>query len=146
MRSRYSAYVRGAIDYLVATHDPRTRDRVDVPAITRWSRETEWLGLEIVATEHGEAGDDTGIVEFIASGRTRGAAFRQHERSRFRRVDPTAPPFGGADGRAHPTVDGPWMYTDGEVMPVPPVRLATPPGRNDPCPCGSGRKYKRCHG
>jgi preprotein translocase subunit SecA len=19
-------------------------------------------------------------------------------------------------------------------------------GRNDPCPCGSGKKYKRCHG
>jgi uncharacterized protein YecA (UPF0149 family) len=22
----------------------------------------------------------------------------------------------------------------------------TPPGRNDPCPCGSGKKYKKCHG
>jgi uncharacterized protein YecA (UPF0149 family) len=21
-----------------------------------------------------------------------------------------------------------------------------PPGRNDPCPCGSGKKYKKCHG
>ncbi|MET1082994.1 MAG: SEC-C metal-binding domain-containing protein, partial [Burkholderiales bacterium] len=20
------------------------------------------------------------------------------------------------------------------------------PGRNDPCPCGSGKKYKHCHG
>ncbi|MDO9372421.1 MAG: SEC-C metal-binding domain-containing protein, partial [Gammaproteobacteria bacterium] len=20
------------------------------------------------------------------------------------------------------------------------------PGRNDPCPCGSGLKYKKCHG
>jgi len=19
-------------------------------------------------------------------------------------------------------------------------------GRNDPCPCGSGKKYKKCHG
>jgi uncharacterized protein len=27
------------------------------------------------------------------------------------------------------------------------VRRATPKvGRNDPCPCGSGRKYKVCHG
>ena len=23
-------------------------------------------------------------------------------------------------------------------------RMATPVGRNEPCPCGSGRKYKRC--
>ena len=26
-------------------------------------------------------------------------------------------------------------------------RLTSPAaGRNDPCPCGSGRKFKRCHG
>ena len=27
-----------------------------------------------------------------------------------------------------------------------PRRAAPTPGRNDPCPCGSGRKYKKCHG
>ena len=48
MRSRYTAYVRGAIDYLVATHDASTRDTVDVKAVTKWSRQTLWLGLEIV--------------------------------------------------------------------------------------------------
>jgi uncharacterized protein len=29
---------------------------------------------------------------------------------------------------------------------VDPVRKAAEPGRNDPCPCGSGKKYKKCHG
>ena len=29
---------------------------------------------------------------------------------------------------------------------VEPVRKAPEPGRNDPCPCGSGKKYKKCHG
>jgi uncharacterized protein len=29
---------------------------------------------------------------------------------------------------------------------VDPVRRADTPGRNDPCPCGSGKKYKKCHG
>src|SRR5512144_2899545 len=24
--------------------------------------------------------------------------------------------------------------------------IAAPPSRNDPCPCGSGRRYKHCHG
>ncbi|MDD2836465.1 MAG: SEC-C metal-binding domain-containing protein [Methanothrix sp.] len=24
--------------------------------------------------------------------------------------------------------------------------MAAKPGRNDPCPCGSGLKYKKCHG
>ena len=27
-----------------------------------------------------------------------------------------------------------------------PLRKVPAPGRNDPCPCGSGKKYKRCHG
>jgi uncharacterized protein YecA (UPF0149 family) len=27
-----------------------------------------------------------------------------------------------------------------------PVRVAKTVGRNDPCPCGSGKKYKQCHG
>ncbi|MFZ4618249.1 MAG: SEC-C metal-binding domain-containing protein, partial [Rectinemataceae bacterium] len=26
------------------------------------------------------------------------------------------------------------------------VRSAEKVGRNDPCPCGSGKKYKHCHG
>ncbi len=29
---------------------------------------------------------------------------------------------------------------------IDPVRKAPEPGRNDPCPCGSGKKYKKCHG
>ena len=127
MRSRYVAYVRGAIEHVVATHDPETRGTVDRPAITAWSRDTAWLGLEIVATERGGAADDDGIVEFIARGATRGAPFAQHERSRFRRIA------------------GRWYYVDGKVIREP-VRAAAAPGRNDPCPCGSGVKYKRCHG
>jgi preprotein translocase subunit SecA len=27
-----------------------------------------------------------------------------------------------------------------------PVRAGAKVGRNDPCPCGSGKKYKKCHG
>jgi SEC-C motif domain protein len=93
MRSRYTAYVRGEIDYLLRTHDASTRDAVDVRAVKKWSKTTLWLGLEIVAAS--EAGD-TGIVEFIARGSTAGKAFAQRERSRFRRVE------------------GTWFYLDGE--------------------------------
>jgi len=124
MRSRYTAYVRGDIDYLVATHDTSTRDTLDRAAITAWSRDTAWAGLEIVSTERGGPTHDTGVVEFLARGATRGTPFAQHERSRFRRVD------------------GRWFYVDGE----PRVRRPAIPGRNEPCPCGSGQKYKRCHG
>lgn len=127
MRSRYTAYVRGAVDYLVETHDAPTRAGLDRAAIAAWSRETEWLGLEILDTVRGGEADDEGIVEFVARGRTRGAPFAQRERSRFRR----------AGGR--------WYYVDGTVVRER-ARAAPTPGRNDPCPCGSGMKYKRCHG
>jgi uncharacterized protein len=29
---------------------------------------------------------------------------------------------------------------------IDPIRKPAEPGRNDPCPCGSGKKYKKCHG
>lgn len=29
---------------------------------------------------------------------------------------------------------------------VEPIKAGAAPGRNDPCPCGSGRKYKKCCG
>ena len=32
------------------------------------------------------------------------------------------------------------------LHPVAPVRALPTPGRNDPCHCGSGKKYKKCHG
>jgi SEC-C motif-containing protein len=97
MRSRYTAYVRGAIDYLLRTHDASTRATVDVAAVRRWCKTTLWLGLEIVATERGGERDTDGVVEFIARGVTRGAPFAQRERSRFRRVD------------------GAWVYVDGDI-------------------------------
>ena len=34
----------------------------------------------------------------------------------------------------------------GEARPKAPVSVAKAPGRNAPCPCGSGKKYKKCHG
>ena len=42
MRSRYVAYVRGAIDHVIESHDPDTRQEVDRDATEKWSRETEW--------------------------------------------------------------------------------------------------------
>ena len=83
MRSRYAAYVRGHIDYLVETASGPS-DRAGIAAR---ARDTIWRGLEIVATERGLAGDTDGIVEFIARGETRGVPFAQRERSRFRKAN-----------------------------------------------------------
>ena len=95
MRSRYTAYVRGAIEYLIATHDPSTRKGLDRRSLAQFCRDTGWLGLEIVATEKGGQDDSTGVVEFIARGVSKSVPFAQRERSRFRKVD------------------GQWLYVDG---------------------------------
>ena len=79
-------------------------------------------------TEAGGPDDQEGVVEFIARYRTGGSAHAHHERSRFRRVD------------------GRWYFVDGQMVKPTPVRAAPTVGRNAPCPCGSGKKYKRCHG
>jgi SEC-C motif-containing protein len=43
-------------------------------------------------------------------------------------------------------VDGEWRYDESEVNPKPPPVRVEKIGRNDPCPCGSGKKYKKCCG
>jgi SEC-C motif-containing protein len=121
MRSRYTAHVLGRVDYIVDTHDARTRGGIDRAAVERWARGSEWLGLRIVA-----AGDD--VVEFQATYRAGGATLVHHERSRFARRD------------------GRWCYVDGDIVKPAPVRRAAGVGRNDPCPCGSGKKHKKCCG
>ena len=127
MRARYTAYTRADVDFLVATHRPPSGEEVDRAATEKWAKESEWLGLEVVATEAGGPDDDKGIVEFVARWKAGGHELRHHERSTFAKID------------------GAWKYVDGKEVKPPPVR-SVKVGRNDPCPCGSGKKYKRCHG
>jgi SEC-C motif domain protein len=127
MRSRYTAYVLGDIDYIVKTQDAG-EEEVDRAAIERFSRESEWLGLTILATDAGGPDDEQGTVEFLARYRAGGSEQQHRERSTFQRRD------------------GRWLFVDGVQVKPPPVRKQPVAGRNDPCPCGSGKKYKRCHG
>jgi preprotein translocase subunit SecA len=52
----------------------------------------------------------------------------------------SAPAPSGGQGPRGP------MPPQGPRQPIAPVRVEQEPGRNDPCPCGSGKKYKQCHG
>ena len=79
-------------------------------------------------TEDGGEKDTTGVVEFVANYEVEGNAVRHHEISDFRRVE------------------GEWFFRDGKEIPVTVWRDTPKVGRNDPCPCGSGKKYKKCHG
>jgi len=122
MRSRFTAFARSELDYLVQTHLPDDGEAPSAEELASSCRRTRWTTLRILATEAGGPSDAVGVVEFEAGGVADGEPFLQRERSRFRRV-------GGA-----------WRYVGGEAAP------AELPGRNGACPCGSGKKFKRCHG
>jgi len=132
MRSRYSAYAKCEIDYIVDTCSPseRSEEKISVKETRKWAEESTWLGLEIVSTEKGGPQDDKGTVEFKAHYEREGKKEVHHERAAFERL--------GRDKR--------WYYASGKMV-VETVRRETPKvGRNDPCPCGSGKKYKQCCG
>jgi SEC-C motif domain protein len=128
MRSRYTAYVKANVDHIIATHDPDLRKEVDREATERWARESTWKGLTVVKTEAGGPSDDEGTVEFIARYRLGNEERSHHEVSRFRKVE------------------GRWYFVDGRPPKGVTVRAQPTPERNAPCPCGSGKKYKKCHG
>lgn len=124
MRSRYSAYARGALGHLKASLHPKSLADYDELGAQRWAEGSEWIGLEVVnSREEGDRGE----VEFIATFRRRGIRNQHHERARFVRED------------------GHWYYMDGDLVTAGTVRReGARIGRNEPCPCGSGKKYKRC--
>ena len=101
MRSRYSAFVKQQVDYLLATHHPDYRDLDESVQLTAQMARTAWLGLQIIETRHGRKKDSQGTVEFIASYSSSsqpGVVNKLHERSRFAKVN------------------GRWYYTDGDLI------------------------------
>ena len=123
MRSRYSAYALAESAYLLETWHPDFRpQRLELDSRIRW------LGLNIISSE--QRGQRT-VVEFEASLLLDGEVSSMHERSAFI--------FQQGNFR-----QGRWLYTSGEQL----AARGAPwkPGRNQDCPCGSGRKFKRCCG
>ncbi|MFM2119755.1 MAG: hypothetical protein RL722_1223 [Pseudomonadota bacterium] len=77
MRSRYSAYALGLMDYLRFTWHPSTRPHALEPEDSG----LRWLGLEV--RRCWASGPDEAWVEFVARCKHQGRAIRLHERSRF---------------------------------------------------------------
>lgn len=130
MRSRYTAYVKHEIDYILKSCITGGDDdlQVDIEETRRWSEESEWQGLKILKTEKGKATDKEGIVEFSATYVRKGLKDVHLERAHFTKKD------------------GIWYYDEGQLIPTTIRREGAKIGRNDPCPCGSGKKYKHCCG
>jgi SEC-C motif-containing protein len=129
MRARYTAYAAGEIDFLRVSSTAAVQADFDEESSRAWSAAAEWHGLEIISTEKGGKRDEEGTVEFRALYTANGEFCNHHEVSRFVKEK-----------------DG-WKFDDGELVGEKPVVREEPKiGRNDPCPCGSGKKYKKCCG
>jgi len=147
MRSRYSAFCTGNVDYLMATHRPSAQlaqqsDADERTQLDRSIKRTQWINLLIIKTQRGQKKDKTGRVEFVAAYQPKSSPLididvdatvrsprdlsplsisQLHENSRFIREQ------------------GQWFYTDGDMLPD------YQPKRSHPCWCGSGKQYKHCH-
>ncbi|WP_420579944.1 YchJ family protein [Reichenbachiella sp.] len=128
MKSRYTAYSMGHAQYLHDTTHQKHRSEYNIDSIKQWSKENTWTNLEIVSVEHGSVSDTIGVVEFKAYFTdAKGKKQVHHERSNFHKDE------------------GKWYYLDGKINPKE-VDIMQKVHRNDPCPCGSGKKYKKCCG
>jgi SEC-C motif-containing protein len=124
MRSRYTAYVLRNVVYLQETWDVSLR-----PNVIDFSRENiNWLRLEITDIKKGEAKDSKGVVAFKAFYSQDGEEHVMNEISRFTKTN------------------GRWFYLDGVIKSMGKVDQQTNLGKNAPCACGSGKKFKRCCG
>lgn len=129
MRARYSAYVKAHINFIEETNDSNSEEPFDSKAAETWAKESKWLGLQVLRTEKGQAADNEGLVEFKANYIAEGKNVLHHEISTFRK-DPSKG----------------WLFVEGKQLMTPERRAEPKTGRNDPCPCGSGKKFKKCCG
>ena len=123
MRARFTAHVAHDFRFLHESY----RATAGTPYVPEQGEPTvTWTRLDVHAHETTES-PDKAFVDFSAYGTEAGAEKVLHEKAEFLRLD------------------GRWLYTREARLGPAPYKSPTPKvGRNDPCPCGSGKKYKHC--
>lgn len=144
MRSRYSAFVTLDVPYIKKTTAPESRKDFDDAGTKKWAESADWKGLEILRTEKGGSSDTKGIVEFQCTYGEKGKVLEHHEVSEFRKDENGQWFF--VDGDSHTHEEGQGHGHHHHAKPVTVIRDQPKIGRNDPCHCGSGKKFKKCHG
>ena len=130
MRSRFCAFKLNDTQqrysaYLIDTTHPDQQAAIRQQQIYQQDNETIWTRLEIIDTVQGQSKDSSGIVEFKAYFLTPSSSNTEqvhHERSSFLKQG------------------GKWYF----VYPNMAFNKTEMPKRNDPCLCGSGKKFKKC--
>ncbi len=124
MRARFTGHVANANEFLHNTYLPSSRqpyvEEADMAPLP-------WTRL-VIHSHEPEVKPDVSYVDFtayfIAEG---GAQGELHEKSEFQRIG------------------GRWIFTRTLRNGPAPIKSTAPKaGRNDPCPCGSGKKFKHC--
>jgi SEC-C motif-containing protein len=128
MKSRYSAFVLVKGEYLKSTLSEHQKADFDSEEFEQQAAGTKWMGLEIRNCVNGGLKDETGTVEFVAKYKEKGQHVVHHELAKFTRED------------------GKWVFNDCVVNPKLEQRIIEKIGRNDPCSCGSNKKFKKCCG
>jgi len=124
MRSRFTAHVAQDFLYLHRTYQPTAQ----LPYVEETDESpVAWTKLVVHSHELGKQ-PDTAFVDFSAYYTEQGHEGVLQEKSEFRRID------------------GEWLFTRPIRQGPAPIKKAAGAkvGRNDPCPCGSGKKYKQC--
>ncbi len=125
MRSRYTAYTQVNLDYIAQTMKSPAADHFDVEAVREWAKKVSWTGLDVIRARQDL---NQGIVEFRAFYSIDGKKNIIQELSEFH------------------FENGKWYYLQGTQPDAKTRARAEKIGRNDRCPCGSNKKYKKCCG
>ena len=125
MRSRYTAYTLGRIDYIKNTMKGKALIGFNELDAEQWAKNVQWIDLKVIQSD--VTSPDIGFVEFEARFSEQKQVKSIHELSEFHREN------------------GCWFYVNGIHKPT--VNKTNKPKtpRNAPCPCGSGKKFKNCH-
>jgi SEC-C motif-containing protein len=126
MRSRYTAHVCKEMPHIIRTMRGKALKLFDEEkTYDEWFEKSIWQKLEIIEAPEVNKHDKEGIVEFKAYYQLNGVDHILHERSKFAKEDSQ------------------WFYIAGQNK-QPNIVNSNKVGRNDSCPCGSGKKYKKC--
>ncbi len=126
MRARYSAYATNSAQFIYNTYATTSRAAQSINDIQAWADNCKWVSLKVIKTTEGnELLKQLPTVEFTARYLENNKLFEMHEVSRFIKENEQ------------------WYYLDGEVGSHQQIAQLQ---RNDPCPCNSGKKFKKCCG
>jgi len=126
MRSRYTAFTLEDIHYIKNTMKGKALLKADIDETSAWMGQCQWLNLEVVKTQI--RNPKLGMVHFIATYEQNGEKHKIEEISEFKKIG------------------NKWFYTQGRQLKNIDPNQKPKVGRNEPCTCGSGKKFKQCCG